>query len=69
MFESLGIWYEVVAGKHVNDYDTIGNYLSLNKAYRVASKLKDTYIRIDKYVGNFKLRDGDYCATIYEKTN
>lgn len=61
------IWYEIVNGKHVNDYDNWGDYLSLEKALRIAKKLPDSYVRVDKFEGDFKGRDGDYVDTIYEK--
>jgi hypothetical protein len=68
MFGRTGqIWYEIVEGKHVNDYDNVGDFLSLSKALRIAKKSSEPYVRIDKFVGDFKGRDGDYVDTVYER--
>jgi len=61
------IWYEIVNGKNVNDYDNYGDYLSKDKALRIAKALPDDYVRVDSYEGDFKGRDGDYTNTIYER--
>lgn len=60
-------WYEIVNGKHVNDYDNYGDYLSKEKALRIAKALPDVYVRVDSYEGDFKHRDGNYTDTIYER--
>ena len=67
MFERKQTWYEIIEGKHANDYDNYGDYRSLDKALRIAYKLKSPYVRVDQFTGNFKDRDGDYTATLYEK--
>lgn len=68
MFGQIGqIWYEIVEGKHNNDYDNVGDFLSLPKALRIAKKSKCPYVRVDKYAGDFRGRDGDYVDTVYER--
>lgn len=66
MFDQLGqVWYVVIEGKHKNDYEEIGEFLSKEKALRLAKKSKCAYVRVDAWQGNFKDRDGDYVDTIY----
>lgn len=61
------IWYEIVEGNHVNDYDNAGDFLSLTKALRIARKSKWPYVRVDKFEGDFRGRDGDYVDTVFER--
>jgi len=60
------IWYEIVEGKHGNDYDNAGDYTSLSKALSYAKKSKYPYVRVDKFDGE-EMYDGDYLDTVFEK--
>lgn len=60
------IWFEVVEGKHSNDYDSAGDFKTLSKAMACAKKSKWPYVRVDKFDGD-EMFDGDYVDTVYEK--
>ena len=60
------IWFEIVEGKNVNDYDNAGDFKSLPKALAYAKKSKHPYVRIDKFEGD-EMFDGDYVDTVFEK--
>lgn len=61
------IWFEIVAGNNGNDYEEeFQDFTSLRKALAYAKKLKNPYVRVDKFEG-YEIGDGDYIDTVYEK--
>ena len=65
------IWYEVLEGKHGNDYEQLEKeFIKESSALKYANQSKYPYVRIDKFQGSYsKLGgyDGDYVDSIYEK--